>query len=49
METNLLIDFMATAYQRKLTELMKKDDLLTFEDTVYYVIENRYGVKKKVK
>ena len=28
---------------------MKKDDLITFEDTVYQVIENWYGVKKKVK
>lgn len=30
-------------------EVLKKDDWYTFEDTVYSVIENRFGVKKKVK
>jgi hypothetical protein len=35
MKTEILVDFMSQAYQRKLGELMKKDDRLTFEDTVY--------------
>ena len=49
METNLVVDFMASAFSRKLDEIMRKKDTCQFEDTVYQVFENRYGVKKKVK
>ena len=50
MKNDIVVDFMAQAYSKKLEEIMKKDDTnMTFEDTGYHIKENRYGVKKKVK
>ena len=48
------IDFMSSSYSLKYEEVLKQEQnskckTTHFEDTVYEVIKNRYGVKKKVK